>query len=405
MPKEICSNILCCGCRACENVCPRQCISMVKHDNGFYYPKINHELCTDCRRCQKVCPKNEVLYGAVNTPRLFAAYSLNEVHRNEGSSGGIFGELARYIISKDGVVYGAAFDEKLQLKHISVEKEHDLQPLFKSKYIESNTNGVFMDIKENLSRGRLVLFCGTPCQCAALRKIVNPNNTSNLFVVDFLCHGAPSQDLFNKSVSEYEKKHKGKILNFEFRSKPDIKNRNSDHYFSLKLLMKNGTIRELKNRPMWEFPYYSGFCMYNTLRPSCYDCDYANPRRVGDITIGDFWGLESLLNITDFVKGYSTVVVNTPKGYNLFQQIKGACFVKEFPISDLAQLNPTYTRGTIKTSINQQSLKDYSVLSYKEFENKYLLLKMDLLNRGVRFVKNKVWKNCLLKKFNQGNWN
>lgn len=392
--KLICPENACCGCKACHDICPRQCISMIKRDNGFHYPSIDEDKCINCGLCQKVCPQYVILYGNTK-PQLFAAYSLNNEHRDQGSSGGVFGELARQIIIHNGVVYGAAFDKDLQLKHIPVHKNEELQPIFKSKYVESDTNNVFNQIKKDCNNNTPVLFCGTPCQCAALKKFLSPKIYPHLYVIDFLCHGVPSQDLFNKSVKKYESKHHGKIISFNFRSKPIHTKKNCDHYFSLKLLKKNGAVKNIKNKPCWEFPYYSGFCRYNTLRPSCYDCVYANPKRVGDITLGDFWGLDTITPIFDFKKGYSTIIINNDKGKELFKMIENRIYKKEHSIETLIKLNPTYSKGAIKTIENQQSIHDYSNLSYDDFEKKYLIIKMDIISRSIRLIKrifNNTWK-------------
>lgn len=389
--EQICPKESCCGCKACHDICPRQCIVMTKEDNGFYYPFVNEDNCINCGLCQKVCPENELLYGNVISPRLFAAYSFCEEHRNQGSSGGVFGELARLIFQKKGIVYGAAFDKNLQLKHVAAYNEEELFPLLKSKYLQSDTNDVFNKIKENCRNDIPVLFCGTPCQCAALRKFIG-RQYPNLYVIDFLCHGVPSQEMFDKAVHNYEIKHHGRIVAFNFRSKPDSKKRDCDHYFSLTLLMKNRKIKKVEDKPNWKFPFYWGFCQYLALRPTCYDCGYANPKRVGDITLGDFWGLNTLIPVSDFQKGYSAIIVNTEKGKSLLEMLGKSVYKKEYPISSLIELNPTYTKGAVRNYQTENSQNDYKLLSFDDFEKKYLLVKMDVISRGMRFIKRLIKK-------------
>lgn len=233
---SICKKEDCCGCKACRDICPQAAIDMVKNTNGFFYPIISQNLCIDCGMCQKVCPGNKILHRIItDESSLFSAYSTNVDVRRSGSSGGVFYEIARKWLNLykiNATVYGAAFSSNLILRHIGVTDISDLTQLLKSKYIESDTNRVFIKIRTELKANRYILFCGTPCQCAALRNFLFDEDVSRLLVIDFLCHGVPSQDLFSKSIDWLENKIDGRITKFEFRSKPIKKYKGTDHYFS-----------------------------------------------------------------------------------------------------------------------------------------------------------------------------
>lgn len=385
---QICREEDCCGCKACRDICPRAAIDMDKKTDGFFYPVINQRLCIDCGLCRDVCPEYEILHGITYGSRMFSAYSRTESVRKSGSSGGLFYELARFWLNRyknNATVYGAAFTPDLVLHHVGVTDVESLSPLLKSKYLECDTDRVFIKIRNELKAGRNVLFCGTPCQCAALRKFLFNADVSRLLVVDFLCHGVPSQDLFDKSINWLENRIGGKIGRFEFRAKPAKRLGNIDHYFSY-TYFKNGKEYERTGLPEWKFPYYSGYCRYNSFRTSCYDCRYASPDRVGDITLGDFWRLDTIEKITDFHKGYSMIFVNTPKGENCIRDISNEVCLKEYPLADAVRLNPTYTKGTVRTAENIGSVNDLSIMTYEEYQKKYMLVRKDIFSKFGRLV-------------------
>lgn len=390
MMDTICSKEICCGCRACAEICPTHSITMEKAENGFCYPYIDASSCIHCFMCQKVCPVSEPLYRENVVPYVYSAYALNPEFRDQGSSGGVFGLLARRIISQGGIVFGAAFDEEFNLKHQKATTQTELLPLFKSKYVESDTNHVFGEISQEVKKGKLVLFCGTPCQCAALKKFLK-HEYENLYIIDFLCHGVPSQELFSKAIWEYEKKHKGKVVAFNFRSKNLTDKKDvGNHYFSLTLRKDNGKLIHKKARRHYEFPYYSGFLSHNILRPSCYKCCYANINRISDITLADFWGLEKIEPIEDFRKGYSMVICNSVKGRALFYHIQECLCFKEYTKEVAISNNFTYTHCAVLTSSGKQFSQNYSLIPYQEIERRYLRIKMDLLHRGFRFIMRKI---------------
>lgn len=209
----------------------------------------------------------------------------------------------------------AAFDENIKLIHKKADTINELPSLLKSKYVQSDLTGVYAQIKKDICNGILTLFCGTPCQVNALKNYIG-GDIANLITVDFICHGVPSQNLFDKSIRWYEEKHKGKIEWFQFRYKGiGVKHPQS---FAVRM------IGEGKNRVglHYEFPYYFGFQKYITLRPACYHCKWACSERSGDITLGDYWGIEKYIPKLDAKDGVSMILCNSFKGQELLDTIR-----------------------------------------------------------------------------------
>ncbi len=325
----------CCGCRACGDICPVGCISFRKDEEGFLYPDVDETKCIHCGKCIKGCPEFHPNYNEA-PEHVLAAYALMEDCRQSGSSGGLFGVLASFIIENGGKVWGAAFDENLQLKHICAVKHDELRPLLRSKYLQSDTRGCFRQIAEDLKCGILTLFSGTPCQCNALRNYIG-HDSDNLYLIDIVCHGVPSQDLFDKSIRWLEAKDSCHISQFSFRSK--YKGALHPQAFSY-ICERNGKVKRV-NGLHYQFPFYFGFQKYITLRPSCYRCKWARPQRAGDITLGDFWGIEKLDPNLDPKTGISEVLVNSERGHALIERIKDnlSIWFKEFKLSEVISGN------------------------------------------------------------------
>lgn len=317
----------CCGCKACGSVCPVKCISYFKDEEGFFYPSVNEELCISCGKCKKACPEINQFYNQ-KAKVCHAAFANEAPKRIAGSSGGVFGLLAAEVIEEGGKVWGAAFDDSLKLRHVCAVDIEGIKPILKSKYLQSDTNDVYSLVSEDVKSGIRTLFSGTPCQCNAIRNIVGENDI--LITVEVVCHGVPSQDLFDKSIKWLENKEHCKVTNFIFRSKHA--GARHPHAFTY-VKACNGKSLEI-NGLHYQFPFYFGFQKYMTLRPSCYSCKWAKPERTADITLGDFWGIEKYDTSLDAKTGISQVIVNTKRGASLFEMIlkKNEIWSESFPI-------------------------------------------------------------------------
>lgn len=370
----------CCGCGACADVCPKRCIIIIEDSKDFRIPKVKSAECINCGLCENVCP---VLNSGASKgiEKLLCCYNKDKEQRRAGSSGSIFVLFAERILALDGVVIGAAFDSDLQLRHTIAKTIEEVRPLMKSKYIQSDTTGIFNKVKKSLKDGQQVLFVGTPCQCQALYNFLGQKRHDNLLLVDFICHGVPSQKLFDKAIASYEQRNGCKVQSFSFREK----SKGLLHCYSI-YYKYNGDDEVEKDIGLpKDFPFYYGYLKYNIFREGCYECLFARRERVSDITLGDFWHLTKIKkDVTDFRKGYSMVVVNTEKGMSYIQQIASDIVMEEYPI-EIAEINNyAYVHPTRKRLLHRLFMKDYNVKPFSEVERIYLSapngLRLKLLN-------------------------
>lgn len=212
---------LCCGCAVCSDRCPMNAILMKENTEGYVVPVIDAALCTDCGQCAKVCPQMNGSQGRIYQKQSYVCFDSNTDREGRSSSGGMFALIATYILEKEhGVVYGAAMvyeNDILQCKHKRIENTKDLHLLQGSKYMQSHTNGIYKQVKDDLKSGRTVLFSGTSCQVAALKRFVGENDY--LFTVDLVCHGVPSDKLFRDYIHFVELKNHCRVTNVSFRNK------------------------------------------------------------------------------------------------------------------------------------------------------------------------------------------
>ena len=312
--KEIFCTSDCTGCMACVNVCAHHAISVVQDKEGFDRPQIDESLCVDCGLCAKTCPINH--HPLANEPKeIYSGWSSNEAVRINSSSGGAFTEIARPVLEDGGVVFGCTLNDKLQAEHIYVETLEDLENNLRgSKYVQSRIGNTYEQAKNFLRQGRKVLFSGTPCQIAGLRKYLR-KDYENLLTVDLICHGVPSPKLLADFIEANSAK--AAVTDIKFRDKK----RNG--WSAAGSISFN---KEDKNKTKLMAPYNSAY--YNLYfsnsisRPCCYTCRYANINRVGDITIGDYWNIDAVLPAFDSSGGVSVVLVNTQKGAALTKTLK-----------------------------------------------------------------------------------
>lgn len=364
---SIVSSGKCAGCMACHSVCPSKAIIIAEGSDGFLYPKIQPELCIDCGVCIETCPitaKRDEIHNST----CFAA-QMDDDTRFQSSSGGMFSAIASYILSRGGVVCGAAFVDG-KCKHIVVDTTDGMKALRKSKYIQSDCSEVYEQLRPQLESGRDVLFTGTPCQCAAVRAIYP--NASNLFVVDILCMGVPSQSLFDRYLRE---EMPGDVVDcVDFRDK-------SQYGWTQNLVMsirQNGHQQLIDNA---DSSYYCAFLDAYSIRESCTECAFAGRERVGDLTIGDFWGIERVAPEIGDKKGTSLLLVNTEKGRNLLDCIQGdLTLLREFPIDVALQSNPILKYPTMVSSKRREF---FEISKDKTIRETYNTLKSNMADCGI----------------------
>lgn len=330
---------VCSGCRACEKKCPINAITMVEDEKGFLYPQVDEKKCIKCGICRKICPtKNEEI---PIEKKAYAAYNNDEKIRLDSSSGGIFDILANYIIEKNGVVFGAAFDKDFNVKHIAVDNKKDICKLRKSKYVQSDTNSTFEIAKKILNEGRMVYFSGTPCQIEGLKAYLD-KDYDKLITQDLICHGVPSPKVWR----EYLKNKSNNIQEINFRSKE----KSSWDDYQLKIVYNNK--EEYENHDQNAFMKL--FLNDLILRDSCYNCKFKKENRVSDFTLADFWGIDRINKEMNDHKGISLLIVNSAKAKKILEEIKDRIIIKEVEFEDAIKGNKS-----INTSANKSEMVDY----------------------------------------------
>lgn len=306
----------CYGCRACEEACPKNCINMREDEETFLYPVVDIEKCINCNLCHKVCPANTKIMASDSSEKNAVAF----VHKDENvvfnsSSGGAFTAILENVVDENTVVFGVSYDENLQVKHDFALSLEDTVKFRKSKYVQSNTNGCFKKAKEFLNLGKKVVFTGTPCQIAALKNYLGNINYENLFCIDLVCHGVPSQRLFDMHVSEISRLKK--VVEFNFRYKKISQNGMcNSRTAEIKREDNSVVIAEIRNDAFLK-AYYSRLIY----RPSCRECKYASPNRVSDMTIADAWGIEKKYSELNALAGCSLIISNNEKGRCVLEQL------------------------------------------------------------------------------------
>lgn len=324
----------CCGCNACGDICGKHAISFVTDNEGFWYPEVNKELCVDCGLCDKVCPiQNKANHvERYSEPNVFAAYTKDEAIRLDSTSGGIHSMLALKMYEKDAYVGGAVYNPDHTCSQIVDNNPERLPEIRSSKYLQSNAEGVYMEIRSLLKEGKNVFFCGCPCQIHALYNFLG-KEYENLVTCDFICRGVNSPKVFLKYMEMLERQFGAKATKIKFKNK-----KWGWHNFSLRVNFENGK-EYCKDR--WNDLFFIGYLQAgNFTRPSCYVCHFKGFPQKADITLADFWGIENIDKTMDQDKGTSLVMINSDKGQALFDSIKEKIEWRQFTMDDAREGNP-----------------------------------------------------------------
>lgn len=364
-------NSLCTGCAACVSICASNAIRMENID-WFTYPRINERKCILCGKCQSFCEsiyldkkkeKKEIVHSS-NVPIGCLAVWADDDVRVASSSGGAFWLLSKQAIDCNGYVVGAAFVNFTKVKHIVVNTERDLDKLRKSKYVQSNTEGIYDQVAFLLNAGRTVLFSGTPCQIDALYRFLKFYHVPINFLVtiDILCHGVPSQKIFDKYLDEEYAFSKIECVDFRYKL-------NGWTYNHI-LKVSDGNEQNLKT--VNESSYYRAFLGDLSLRESCGQCRFASLHRMGDISLGDFWGVWTYDSNLDDRKGTSLVLINTEKGKKFFENVKGYKKCENVPLEIAVNGNLVLSKPSTPAVCREEFLEYLKSHTVSDAVEKYL---------------------------------
>lgn len=382
----ICDENKCTGCTLCLNVCKQHAITINKGKIDTIYPTIDTKKCIKCGLCYKYCPS--LNHGNMQYPKeAIACWSKDDTDYKTSTSGGAASVISTWALENDGIVYGCG-TSKNKISHIRIDDIKDLWKLKGSKYTQSQiADNLYKQVNTDLSNGKLVVFIGTPCQVAAC-KAYNRKNEKKLVTIDLICHGVPSQELFIRNITQKLKINQiHEIQKIAFR---DCKT--SDFILSTIITDENKkkykcTINPFN--PSFNDKYYCAFWFGWSYRESCYNCIYAQNKRISDITIGDFWGLNAKELPTKPTAGCSVMLINTEKGDKVKEKVKNKLYAYKRPVEEAIKGNsqlqkPTRltTRGKIfrliypycglNTSFNIAAL-DKVILSYIKKSIKFIL--------------------------------
>ena len=365
-PKEKCN-----GCFACYNICPKKAIKMNEDEYGNIYPSIDTQKCINCGLCKKVCPSiNNENINFEYPHKVYAMYSKDINLRANSTSGGIATSISKYIIEKNGIVYGAGnlFNNN-SFNFCRIDNKEDLYKIQGSKYVHCYIQNTYTQAKKDLNNKKIVLFIGTPCQIAGLKKFLL-KDYENLITIDIICHGVPSQKLLFEDIQENFKRNKN---DFEYITFRDSKGYHIKLYKTIEDYKKN---RILNSTYANLDQYYKNFLRGNIYRDNCYICPYARKERISDITIGDFWGLDKNSKIYDNLnKGISCVLISTEKGQKLINEVSTFFKIEERTYKEVYIHNKQLNNPMKKSNQFLLFKKLYHEKGYKTTFKKMNLLK------------------------------
>lgn len=376
---------MCVGCGACVQVCTKKCITMVKNEEGFLFPKIKLSDCVSCSRCTKVC---QIIHRVdlIYPKDTYCAISKEDKIWKMAASGGISSQLAKWLIEEyDGMVVGCIIDKNHYVKHISIDNLSDIEKIAGSKYVQSDIDESLVNIKEALKKGRKCIFLGTPCQVAGLKLYLDEHmvNQKNLFTVDNVCHGVPSPVFWEKCVKYYGDKNIEKI---RFRKKIGMPRRRS----AFRLNITYSKSKQF-NYPVKCDAFYNLFMNCMTFRESCYQCPYAAVERCADITVGDCDSAYLYRNLKGY-KAKSIVLINTEKGKDIWNNISGKFDFTRLDLKEEIKVNHQLEYPSIRPKKRDDIYIDILKSSYEDLNKKYansftLVQRLSLLLEDILPVK------------------
>lgn len=364
---ELCDIKNCTQCHACESVCPKKCITFKMGKDGFSVPNIDDKVCVECGACKKACHQ-------LNPPKMkhpplktYAAWSVVNDVRTSSSSGGVFSEIARYVFERDGIVVGAVMNEHLKVCHAFAFNMEELYAMRGSKYVQSDLTGVYVQVKKILKDGNYVLFTGTPCQVGGLYSFLK-EDYENLLTCDLVCHGVPSQKSFDtycekigltkKRVAEVTFRYtKGWGLQMATRSHLVSPSWDGDYKW-----------KNISPRKSYYLRAFTDGLMFNE---ACYNCQYATPERVSDVTLADYWGIGTVKPFNHPTqKGVSLLLANTEKALSVINECK-SLYKEERQLDEAVKGNHNLSQCSERPGGRDLYCKDAETMSVTDLSRKY----------------------------------
>lgn len=351
----------CCGCRACEQICPKHCITMKEDAEGFYIPSIDEAQCIHCGKCLKCCPQYSYAFKNKVQKTYAALHSDHEILM-KSTSGGAMSALVADVIKNNGVVFGTYLDTKdWRVKFREADTMKKVEHFRGSKYVQADTGNAYSKVKVYLQSGRQVAFVGTPCQVAGLYSYLGNTDTKNLLTMDILCHGVPAPSLFVKHIQYIEKKYHKTLTGFSFRDKKKFPNKTALRYdFGDKHKYVLGRCEE----------YFEVFISGSAYRSCCYQCKFSQTSRPGDITLGDYWGILNHHKGYDNSMGVSLVLANTTKGLKTISE--SGLVLTESKLEYAVEGNGILKHPSQKSKCRDVFYKDVNTLGYEATLKKHI---------------------------------
>ena len=380
----------CCGCNACGDICPKGAISFKRDNEGFWYPQVDRSKCVECGLCEKTCPvlhSDELKKNDLPESVCYAAEHKNLEVVFDSTSGGLFSALAEQMYWQHGFVGGAVFNEDLSVSQFISADKKDLPRLRSSKYLQSNAEGFYKEVKRLLTVGEQVLICGTPCQMAAMRAYLG-KDYENLIIVDFICRGVNSPKIWQKYLQSFEYRYGSKVVFAKAKSK---------EYGWRNLTQK---VRLADGREFFETGQVSnftrGYLQTNAYcRPSCYECQFKGFPRMADITLADFWGIEKYNQELEKNLGTSLVMVNSLKGQAYFDKIQKKIKAINMPFQTILAGNQALVKPLDPPRVNREVFfRDVETMTFTELAEKYIIHQELTAKHRVKQLLKNMWRKA-----------
>lgn len=384
---EIVDKSQCSGCTACVNICPQKCIIMQPDAEGYLYPSVDRKICVECGLCEKTCPINKPLNLRDYETKAFALQHKDIAIRESSASGGAFTAIASAVLKKGGVVFGGSYGKRFKVEHNYITTMEDLSLLRGSKYVQSDVQQAFQQVKLFLKKDRWVCFSGTPCQVNGLRSYLRMDY-EKLILVDLVCHGIPSPKLWTKFI-DYVSEHNGSNLEYvSFRDK-------YYGYSGSTMALGYSDGKTYYNNRWVQFYKHTFFADLNT-RPSCFKCHFKTVKRESDFTLYDCWHIGNYDKSMDNDRGVTMVLVHSEKAEQLIEEIKSTVKWCEANVEETINTDGRLAVECTKPNPHrEQFFKDCEKMEMKELIKKYFPLTMK--KRIVMIVKPLFSKIGLIK--------